>query len=129
MNTGMLFVGAATLFGLLGCSNTRVEPAQPILQVTPIDSLRTPPVYEYPPSHVGRLARQFEVLEQPDASMRGLGQDLIGRICQVDGESCLEIDDRPFETCLLSSQDCGEKIQESRRRGENIGTPQPGPPR
>jgi hypothetical protein len=36
-----------------------------------------------------------------------------GKVCQL-GSSCLELDPRPFEMCLLAStQRCGDKITES----------------
>ena len=38
---------------------------------------------------------------------------LAGRVCQL-GTSCLELDPRPFEMCLLATdKHCGEKITES----------------
>jgi hypothetical protein len=38
---------------------------------------------------------------------------IVGRVCQL-GTSCLALDPRPFEMCLLASnKHCGEKITES----------------
>jgi hypothetical protein len=37
----------------------------------------------------------------------------VGKVCQL-GTSCLELDPRPFEMCLLAiTQRCGDKITES----------------
>jgi hypothetical protein len=125
----MLFASAAAFAGLLGCSNTRIEPPRTVLQVRPLESIPSPHDYHDPPTDAERLAWQFEAFAQPRSPTPGQGEDFTGRICRVGGPSCLEIDDRPFEPCLLSSQDCGEKILESRRRGENIGPPRLGPDR
>jgi hypothetical protein len=38
---------------------------------------------------------------------------IVGKLCQL-GTSCLELDPRPFEMCLLATtQRCGDKITES----------------
>ncbi len=38
---------------------------------------------------------------------------LAGRVCQL-GTSCLELDPRPFEMCLLAThKHCGEKVTET----------------
>jgi hypothetical protein len=83
--TGML---AAGVVYLLGCST----PARP------------PTVRDAPP----RVVMPLDVppLDQPQ-------DPVLGRICQL-GTSCLELDPRPFEMCLLATnKHCGEKITES----------------
>jgi hypothetical protein len=40
------------------------------------------------------------------------GEEFKGQLCQV-GTSCLSLDPRPFELCLLSTRHCSEKAMES----------------
>ena len=122
MKTQRLFVGSTLLVGLLGCSNPRIET---------VPSVTTRPLYEkdLPLDQASRLQMHVEALAKADSLPLPNGQAFVGQICQVGGPSCLEIDDRPFETCLLASQDCGEKLRESLRRGESFGPLQPGPAR
>jgi hypothetical protein len=38
-------------------------------------------------------------------------EDVIGRVCQL-GTSCLTMDSRPFEVCLLGARNCSDKVRE-----------------
>jgi hypothetical protein len=92
MNTRILIASltAASLAGLLGCSTPQaIAPAV---------------VYELPP------------LPSPDYEIRD-GQLVpkaghpAGRFCQL-GTSCLTMDPRPFEPCLVSTKKCSDKAAE-----------------
>ena len=92
MSTRILIASltAASLAGLLGCSTPQA--------IEPI-------VYELP------------LLPSPDYEMRD-GQlvpknpPLAGQICKL-GTSCLAMDPRPFEPCLLSTKSCSDKAAET----------------
>jgi hypothetical protein len=71
---------------LLGCSTPQATRV-PFLSAAP------PPASELDPP-----------LEQPDA--------LAGRVCKL-GASCLELDHRPFEPCLVSTRRCADKALEA----------------
>ena len=79
-----------TLAGMLGCSTPQqVEPRQPVLvqQVQKLQPQLTPPDEHLP-----------EVFK--------------GKPCQL-GKSCLAMDPRPFEICLLgANKRCGDKMAE-----------------
>ena len=38
-------------------------------------------------------------------------EDVVGRVCQL-GTSCLTMDSRPFEVCLLGARHCSDKVRE-----------------
>lgn len=69
---------------LLGCST----PPPPVEQVL------TPPPAEF---------QRDLPLEQPPA--------LAGRVCKL-GDSCMELDSRPFEACLVGTKHCVDKAVE-----------------
>jgi hypothetical protein len=78
-------IGAAAMALLLGCSTQKPEIPEP----------GTPPPPEI----------SFDLpLEQP-------GLDGLPRLCTL-GESCLAMDPRPFEPCLLSTKECSDKAAE-----------------
>lgn len=81
MNTRISTALFATCFVLLGCSTP-----QP-----PMEQALTPP----PPE----IQRDLP-LEQPPA--------LAGRVCKL-GDSCMELDPRPFEACLVGARHCADK--------------------
>ena len=92
MNTNVFiaFAGAAVLAVLLGCSTP--QPAAPVLAAAP--ALPPPPeitLYSLPP---------IEPWPEP-----------LPRFCKL-GTSCLAMDPRPFEPCLLSTKDCRDKASE-----------------
>ena len=72
------------MLGLLGCST---PPPEPVLEVL------SPP----PPEVSVDLP-----LEEP----------VVGYACQL-GKSCLELDPRPFEACLVGTKHCVDKATES----------------
>jgi hypothetical protein len=77
--------------GLGGCSTPPVaEKAEPIFVSAPL----APPVYKLPDD--GRF-------QDPPL--------VFGRLCQL-GTSCLSLDPRPFEPCLLSTKPCTDKAVE-----------------
>ena len=71
------------MLGLLGCSTPPPEPA--LVAVEP------------PPPEVS-----VELPLEPPA---------VGHICKL-GESCLELDPRPFEACLVGTKHCVDKAVE-----------------
>ena len=79
------FIGVAALAALLGCSTP--QPATPAAATVP------PPEasYDLP-------------LEQP-------GPTQLPALCKL-GTSCLAMDPRPFEPCLLSTKKCRDKAAE-----------------
>jgi hypothetical protein len=128
MKTRMLIsiTGAIGLAGLLGCSNPRVETVavlEPVMPANPRPTIE-PETSWAPPSALNGQPRAI-VRVVPMAPVPN--KEFEGKVCQIGGPSCLEMDERPFETCLLSSQHCGEKLRESARRGESFGLTPPGP--
>jgi hypothetical protein len=80
---------------LLGCSGTAPRP-----------SAIAPVKYVLPPYVVPHGGPDGKFVPRPP-------EPLIGRVCQL-GTSCLQLDPRPFEMCLLgTNKHCGEKITES----------------
>ncbi len=76
------------------------------------------------PPQVAAPAESFDIpLEvRPDHDSQ---KPFLGKVCQL-GTSCLELDPRPFEMCLLAAnKHCGEKITESLL----AGNPEPAEPR
>jgi hypothetical protein len=85
MNTKASFAlaGAVALAALLGCSTPKpVAPAQALPAMT---------VYELP----------YGLPETP-------GSNRLPGLCKL-GSSCLAMDPRPFEACLLSTKSCRDK--------------------
>ena len=77
-----------------------------------------------PPPQVAAPEVSFDLpLEiRPDGNLQ---KPFLGRVCQL-GTSCLELDPRPFEMCLLAAnKPCGEKVTESLL----AGNPEPVEPR
>lgn len=92
MNTRILIASltAASLAGLLGCSTPKtVEPAMAIYSL-PF------PTTEY---------------ELRDGQVIPKSLQPFGRVCRL-GTSCLTMDPRPFEPCLLSTKSCSDKTAE-----------------
>ena len=79
------FIGIAALAAMLGCSTS-----QPVVPA--------PEVFNVPPPEIS-----IELpLESPDPAP-------VPRLCKL-GSSCLAMDPRPFEPCLLSTRDCRDKL-------------------
>jgi hypothetical protein len=129
MRTHMLFAGSTVMMGLLGCSNPRIESVPVVEPALPVVTIRTLSADDLPLDQTSRLQMHLEALDQAEQLPALNGEEFRGQPCQVGGISCLAMDDRPFEICQLSSQDCGEKLRESLRRGESFGPLRPGPPR
>ena len=90
--TSIAFIGATALAALLGCSTPQsVAPAA----ASPAE-LPKPPVIVF---HSVPLERPVPPLEPPPT------------FCKL-GTSCLAMDPRPFELCLLSTKDCHDKATE-----------------
>jgi hypothetical protein len=91
MNTkaSIAIFGAATLAALLGCSTSK--PVTPVAAASP------------PPPEI-----EFDLpLEPPEAAW----PVPFGKVCKL-GTSCLAMDPRPFEPCLLSTKSCSDKASE-----------------
>jgi hypothetical protein len=93
-----------TLAGMLGCSTPQpAEPAKAAAAAQTESSL-------VPPSIVEQLQKL-----QPQLAPRsddGLPEVFKGKPCLL-GESCLAMDPRPFEICLLgANKRCGDKMAE-----------------
>ena len=96
MNRQALFasIGAASLAAMLGCSTS-----QPVVSTAAVPLEPPPPEFSY------ELP-----LEPPDA-------ELGFRSCKL-GTSCMAMDPRPFEPCLLSTVECTDKATEPLLVGE-----------
>jgi len=109
---------ALTLAGMLGCSTQQpVEPRQ--ADVAPQAAVAAEAVD--PPLHPS-IAAQVQKLQSQLAppSDEGLPEVFKGKACQL-GKSCLAMDPRPFEICLLSTNKrCGDKMAET-MQVENAG--------
>jgi hypothetical protein len=100
-------VGAAGLALLLGCSTPK--PAAPVPAASAESAepaLLVYEVYEIPP-----------VRPWPDPQP-------FGGICKL-GTSCLAMDPRPFEPCLLSTKHCSDKAAEPMLVAPPRNTPAP----
>ena len=82
------FFSAAALTVLLGCSTPQ-----------PAAVSATPPGLAVPPPEVS-----IDLPLEPPA-------ETFARACQL-GTTCLEMDPRPFEPCLLSTTRCRDKVTE-----------------
>ena len=81
------FIGASALAAMLGCSTSQpVSPAPEVLNIPPPELS-----YDLP-------------LEPPDTGPAP-------RFCKL-GTTCLAMDPRPFEPCLLSTPECRDKMPE-----------------
>ena len=100
MNTksSIAFFGTSALVMLLGCSTP--QPVPPEVAALPAQ----PP----PPEFSLSLP-----LEEPRP-------EPIPRLCKL-GTSCLAMDPRPFEACLLSTKDCRDKAAEPIEVGQPQG--------
>ena len=121
-----IVVSLFTVPWLLCCSSsggtTTVPPKIPLPEF-----LATPLV---PPPPERNTSAELVLLEQEfEAYLPNWGDpEFRGQICQA-GTSCLSMDDRPFQVCLLSSSHCGDLLRESARRGEHLGMAPPVPAR
>jgi hypothetical protein len=84
---------AASLMGVPGCGTPHVV-TEPAASIT-----RLPPMTPWP---------RYELR---DGRFVPVPETLKGQICQL-GTSCLTMDPRPFEPCLLSTKRCNEKAAE-----------------
>ena len=111
------FVAATAL--LLGCSTPlSSEPAAAVEHK--VASVTIEPVAPKPP-HVAHLAQIAEIRPyrgplppppEPGSPWRDPAL-AAGKVCRL-GTSCLEMDSRPFELCLLgTNKHCGDKVRES----------------
>lgn len=81
------FIGASALAAMLACSTAQpISSAPEVLDIPPPDAS-----YDLP-------------LEPPDTGPAP-------RFCKL-GTSCLAMDPRPFEPCLLSTPECRDKMPE-----------------
>ena len=96
MNTkaSIPFVGAAALAALLGCSTP-----QPVAPVTADPTPVPPPEISF------------------DLPLEVPGPESSPTFCKL-GTTCLAMDPRPFEPCLLSTKDCRDKATEPLLVGE-----------
>ena len=96
MNTTSVVILAA-IAGMLGCSTPQpVEPRQAVAA--------TQAEVSFP---------RLEVHPLPPPSDEDLPEVFKGKPCQL-GKSCLALDPRPFEICLLgTTKRCGDKMTES----------------
>jgi hypothetical protein len=97
MNTGIratLFTSMLLLIAA-GCST----PPAPLVEVLPVAvDLAAPPQL---PRHI---TPEGEYVPRRQ-------EDVVGRVCQL-GTSCLTMDSRPFEVCLLGAKNCSDKVRE-----------------
>jgi hypothetical protein len=105
MNTRIVTSLVVSL-SLLGCSTSK--PPAPAIAAMSVQAVAAPEAPE--PS---------EVPEVPEV--------LKGRICQL-GTSCLALDDRPFEMCLLgTNKRCSDQIREPLLVENPVEPPDAGP--
>lgn len=87
MNTiGPIAALFASTLALAACT-TSAPPAEPLITAVPPPDFQRDLPLEPPPPMVN------------------------GRVCQL-GTSCLELDPRPFEACLVSTPHCADKARE-----------------
>ena len=84
---------AVVVGGLLGCSTPPPAVFAPPDAVPSVEQINVAPEKE-------RLADLLDPREM-----------VRGRVCTL-GTSCLELDPRPFEVCLLSTKHCADKATE-----------------
>jgi hypothetical protein len=90
--TSIAFIGTTAMVIMLGCSMPQIATS---VAAAPAES-SAPPVIVF---HSVPLERLAPPLEPPPA------------FCKL-GTSCLALDPRPFEACLLSTKDCRDKVVE-----------------
>ncbi len=99
-----------TLAGMLGCSTP--QPAEPRAATA---AAQTEPLPLHPSIVEPSIVEQVQKL-QPQLAPRsdeGLPEAFKGKPCQL-GKSCLAMDPRPFEICLLAANKrCGDKMAET----------------
>lgn len=88
--TSITFVSAAALAALLGCSTPK--PVAPV-------AADPPPLTEL---------TELALFETPNVVP---WTEPFGQVCKL-GTSCLAMDPRPFEPCLLSTKKCSDKVIE-----------------
>ena len=93
-NTLIASIGAAALAAMLGCSTSR-----------PVTSVVDVPLEVPPPEF------SFDLPLEPPSAEPGF------KACKL-GTSCMAMDPRPFEPCLLSTRECTEKATEPLLAGE-----------
>lgn len=92
---------ALSLAILLGCSTPAPEEVelapQPVAQLSPLpnDAVLPPGT---PP-----FGKEFRMPKAPEV--------ITGHVCQL-GTSCLALDPRPFEPCLVGTKHCSDKARE-----------------
>ena len=88
---------------LLGCSTPAPEEVevapQPVAQLVPLPNLEALP----PGTPRFELPNEFNAPKGPDV--------IVGRVCRL-GTSCLALDPRPFEPCLVGTKHCRDKAHE-----------------
>jgi hypothetical protein len=94
-------VAALTLAVLLGCSTPAPEEVemapQPVAQLAPLRNAQA-----LPPG-TPEFREEFAMPKSPE--------NITGRACQL-GTSCLALDPRPFEPCLVGTKRCSDKARE-----------------
>jgi hypothetical protein len=135
MNTRIVrgLLAASLLAAMLGCSSQRAETEPPISTTAsenlPISMARTPQLLPvtghwlpYLPARVkgqwlplplapgDSLVLSFAQISGSPPFERRKG-DVNGHFCQL-GKSCMALDPRPFEACLLSTTHCKDKATE-----------------
>jgi hypothetical protein len=92
MNTkaSIAIFGAAALAAMLGCSTPK--PASPVAEVSPV-----------PPPELS-----YDLPLEPPAPPWNVP---FGKVCRLS-TSCIAMDPRPFEPCLLSTKECSDKATE-----------------
>jgi hypothetical protein len=103
--TTIEFVGVSALALLLGCSTP--QPVAPVVAAQP----------------------EWQTVPEPEVSIDlPLEQELtptpFGRVCKL-GTTCLAMDPRPFEPCLLSTKNCSDKATEPLLTGQPQQTDPP----
>jgi hypothetical protein len=83
---------------LLVATACSTPPAQ-FVEVLPVAADGAAPLQ--PPGHIAPEGEHVP---------RGF-DDVVGRVCQL-GTSCLTMDTRPFEVCLLGAKSCSDKVRE-----------------
>jgi len=92
MNTKAFAAFLTATAVLLGCST----PVPEAVEVAPLQNIAA-----LPPGAPKFESRQFMVPKAPD-------ELVFGRVCRL-GTSCLALDPRPFEPCLVGTKSCRDK--------------------
>ena len=102
MSARIPLLSAAWIAVLLGCT-TSTPPSSPEASAAPTNLFLPDNPPEYPPGETAKF-------------------------CQL-GSSCLTMDPRPFELCLLSDKRCGDKLAETILVEQSNIVVKPGKPR